>query len=725
MSRLLEKPQKPWSRMKTPRWNTFLFLSALSAATLPLHAADIVKDNNTNDLFGGSSWVGAVAPGSADVAVWNSTLTGANSASLGTSTAWAGIRIVNPGGNVGINVATGRALSVGASGIDMSTATADLSIGGNGLIRPTGSSTSSYNVPTGRTLTLNATFQATSGTTTVNFNGAGTVNINKLGGTPSSPTTLILTNNGSGTVNYGGSVNAGVFQINATGAGSSVVVNGPSLTASQGSFIGSGSAAAGKVELQSGALNYNGGISLGNTDGNMLKVSGGAFTATNVTMGRTSNSGQTLSAPLTSGFVVTGGTAALSGNLTIGTSNSSATSRIDGGAVTIAGSALVGQTTNTRWSTLQVSNGSLVISGSNGVQLSTGTGTANSSQLVLTGGTTTVEAIRYGVAASVAGSRGDVLVNSGSTLYIGSGGVSVISANAYTSNFNANGGTIGAKANWSSSVGMALTGTSTFKAADASDSPFDITLNGGLSGTGGITKTGGGILTLNASNSYSGTTTISAGTLALGSGGSISSSTIINNGNFNVSAVSGFTLGASQTISGSGSVTGAMTVTGTLSPGNSPGTLATGDLAWANGGDYNWQVLDASGIAGTGYDTVAVTGTLNLSGLSAGGFNLNLWSLSSTGPDVSGNATNFNELLSYSWVLASTTGGITGFDASDFVINTTSINGTSGFSNSFTGSFSVGVSGNNLLLNYTAVPEPGAALLGGLGTLALLRRRRR
>ena len=478
--------------MKNPRRNPFLVLSVLLSASLPLYAVEVVKDLNTNDLFSGTSWVGGTAPGSGDVSVWNNTLTGANSASLGTTTGWAGIKIVNPGGNVGINVATGRALSVGTSGIDMSTATADLSIGGNGLIRPTTGSTSSYNVPTGRALTINATFQATSNTTTVNFNGAGTVNINKLGGTPASPTSLILSNNGTGTVNYGGSVTSGVFQINATGNGSSVVVNGPSLTASQASFIGSGTSAAGKMELQSGSLNYNSGVSLANMDGSLLKVSGGTFTATNISMGRTSNVGEVPDAPLTSGFVVTGGTAALTGNLTIGTSNSSATARVDGGALSIAGTAIVGQTTNTRWSKLQVSSGSLTITGSSGVQLSTNTATANNSQFILKGGTTTTEAIRYGVATSTAGSRGDVIVNSGATLYVGSGGASIISGNAYTANFNVNGGTVGAKANWTSSVGIALTGNSTFKAADAADTSFNIAINGQVTGTGGFTKTGAG-----------------------------------------------------------------------------------------------------------------------------------------------------------------------------------------------------------------------------------------
>jgi autotransporter-associated beta strand protein len=240
----------------------------------------------------------------------------------------------------------------------------------------------------------------------------------------------------------------------------------------------------------------------------------------------------------------------------------------------------------------------------------------------------------------------------------------------------------------------------------------------------------GGSLTLTGTNTYTGATTISGGTLALGAAGSIANSSSIIVGastTFNVSAVTGgYTLASNQTISGTGTVTGAMSVSGTLSPGNSPGSISTGSETWLNGGDYNWQVLDAAGAAGTGFDQVAVTGTLDLSNLTVGGFNLNLWSLNSIGPDVNGNALNFNNAIDQSWIILTTTTGITGFDAADFIINVGANNGTDGFSNALGGgAFSLGTASNNLVLNFTAVPEPNvAALLGGLGMLSLLRRRR-
>ncbi len=257
-----------------------------------------------------------------------------------------------------------------------------------------------------------------------------------------------------------------------------------------------------------------------------------------------------------------------------------------------------------------------------------------------------------------------------------------------------------------------------------------ITIAGPITGTGGVTKTGVGILAVNgAANTYSGKTTISNGTLALGASGSINNSPEINvasGATFNVSAVTGgYTLNSTTTLSGSGTVTGSMTVAGTLSPGNSPGTLSTGSQTWMNGGDYNWQVADVTGAAGTAYDTIAITGTLDLASLAANGFAINLWSLASTGPDVNGDASGFSDLSNYQWTLVTTNGGITGFDAANFAINTSANNGTAGFSNAFTGSFNVSSDGNNLFLNYAAVPEPSSiALLGlGIGALALRRRR--
>ena len=240
-----------------------------------------------------------------------------------------------------------------------------------------------------------------------------------------------------------------------------------------------------------------------------------------------------------------------------------------------------------------------------------------------------------------------------------------------------------------------------------------VTLATALTSSGGtLTKSGLGMLTLTGTNTYTGPTTVSAGQLVVNGSSSSSAHTVGNGG----------------TLGGTGTV-GALVVQngGTIAPGNSPGILnVAGDTTWLNGGNYNWELLDATGAAGTGWDQLAITGALDLASLTAGGFNVNVWSLSDA--LTSGNALNFDGSLSYSWPIATATGGITGFDAGDFTIFTTANNGTNGFTNSFTGSFSMSVTGNNLNLNYgpTPVPEPASAFtVLALFSSGVLSRRKR
>ena len=92
----------------------------------PAWAGTIAKTNNTDNLNLGSSWVGGVVPGSADVASWDNTVTAANAVNLGADTSWAGLSVANPGGAVTINGA--NTLTLGTSGIDLSSATVDLTL---------------------------------------------------------------------------------------------------------------------------------------------------------------------------------------------------------------------------------------------------------------------------------------------------------------------------------------------------------------------------------------------------------------------------------------------------------------------------------------------------------------------------------------------------------------------------------------------------------------------
>ena len=143
---------------------------------------------------------------------------------------------------------------------------------------------------------------------------------------------------------------------------------------------------------------------------------------------------------------------------------------------------------------------------------------------------------------------------------------------------------------------------------------------GVIKNTGGtvvLVKTGSGLQTLSGANTYSGNTTINGGTLALGSGGSISNSpniTVAGSATFDVSAIS-FTLGAAQTLKGTGSVAGVMTTASgsAIYPatGGTAGTMAFNSDLNQNAGGLDY--LDINTNYNTGNDQITVAGNLTLS----------------------------------------------------------------------------------------------------------------
>src|SRR5204863_9957516 len=123
------------------------------------------------------------------------------------------------------------------------------------------------------------------------------------------------------------------------------------------------------------------------------------------------------------------------------------------------------------------------------------------------------------------------------------------------------------------------------------------------------------------------------------------------------------------------------------------------------GGNFKLELKThgATGSAGTEWDQLAVTGTLDLTGLSsATPFTLQLQTL--TAGNANGNLASWNGSTDHTWLgIVTTTGGFVGTFSSDmFVVD------TSGFSNLFPGAFSVVQNGNNLDLKYVAVPEPSS-----------------
>jgi autotransporter-associated beta strand protein len=245
----------------------------------------------------------------------------------------------------------------------------------------------------------------------------------------------------------------------------------------------------------------------------------------------------------------------------------------------------------------------------------------------------------------------------------------------------------------------------TVGAADNGSFTFSGTVQDGPGGTVSIFKAGLGTLTLTGTSTYSGLTSIGDGKVVVD--GSIANSTVI--------------VGGGTVLGGHGTV-GAVNVYGTLSPGNSPGTLTTASETWNPGASYVWELnhaSDAGAAKGVSYDWLNINGTLDLAATTESKFTVYVTSL--TAGNAAGDAPGFSPDTTYHWIIASAT-SVTGFSADEFLID------TSGFSNdpANAGNFTISQVGNDLVLSYTAVPEPagwgivlGVALLGTV----LVRRR--
>ncbi len=394
-----------------------------------------------------------------------------------------------------------------------------------------------------------------------------------------------------------------------------VNITGGSLIPTSSTFIGyENSNIVNGITYTSGALSVSGSSTIVTINGNILIIGRQGGTGTlNVSNG-----------------TVSVGNLIASRNLAIdydGSAGSSGTVNMSGGTLNVG-------------STTQLANQIALYQ--------TGASAGSSSTMNHTGGTiNTWGGIIFGFAPSGTFSGGTATwTTSGGTLYVGAGGISrgslYTSASSDALSITLSGGTVGALANWSSSLPMTLgtaNGNITFQSMDGSSNPFTISLSGPLTGSGGLYVTGIGTLALSGANNYLGSTVVSNGTLSIITGPSpITNGPVTIDGTAASPTVSVTVTTPGQYWTNNGAftfqngTTSANFVFGALAPSTAVAPIqVNGNVAFSATPNVN---VSGAAIATGTYPLIKYTGTvsgtmpttpaINLSGGSAAGYLTNL-----------------------------------------------------------------------------------------------------
>lgn len=379
--------------------------------------------------------------------------------------------------------------------------------------------------------------------------------------------------------------------------------------------------------------------------------------------------------------------------------------------------------------TLTLSGGGLLVTGSNSATITRGTLKGKSTaELVIhqySTGALTIESV-------VANNSGDT-----SLTKAGPGVLSLTATNTYSGSTNINQGVLSVASNknlGSESAGAAINinggtlsvtqsvaldnGTKRRKIVLAGgggtlDTPAaDTTLSvtGGVTGSGGLTKTGPGRLVLSGTNAYTGLTTAREGVLEI-------------NGTLDGTAV---VVDSGAALRGTGSISDAARISGVISPGagSGSGTLTTGRQVWNTGGAYEVDINDATGIAGeaAGWDKLLMASLTQQRGF--------VVRLLPADGGVAGRPANFNPTVdnaSYEWTIAQTATG--SFDLSALSLDTTAFTGADVDASHFAllqRPDLVTPGATDLVVQYTydVVPEASMSFVAGVGMIPLLLRRK-
>jgi fibronectin-binding autotransporter adhesin len=543
------------------------------------------------------------------------------------------------------------------------------------------------------------TFNAGSGAYVINPATAGTNGFTLTGPVTNNSTSLqtindqisiaavrtVTTATGGGDIALGGVI-SGAGGISKAGTGT-LTLSGANT------YTGTTLVTAGKLAISStGSVGSTAGISAVNNA--TLEISGTYSLTSAAAM---QNAGTTSLVDIKSGGIFNAGG---SGGVTIG-QNTTTTGTIDvsGTYTQTAGTLILGNAATT-----QAGNG--IMNVKNGGLVTFGTGMVDSSAAMTPNGNG-VALGRSSSAVGTAVSSGTINLETGGTIQTAKDIVRG-TGNGY---FNFNGGTLRAVADGTDTGILLDVTTTTVNGGGATietNSGVTLTVADAMvagSGSGGLIKKGSGTLNITGANTFAGATDIQAGTLKLDTGSTIantSSITVGTNATLDATLAS-LTLTGAQTLQGKGQVTGTVITganTSTIVPGGalSAGTLTLATLNAASGSTFNFEL-------GTTSDQLVIGA---LTGSTAAG-------------DLIFNLTGATGIATSTAYTLFTFTSQSGFDETDLAALTL----PTGLS--LDPSFGVGgwnIDDTNKTLQVQFIPEPASALLGSLGLLALLRRRR-
>ena len=482
---------------------------------------NITNANKGGNLTAGASWIGGVAPGATNVAVFDSTITGVNPAyatnALGANTSWGEIQILNPA--LPIQISAGNTLTLNglnSLGIDMSQAA--------------------------NALTLNCPVALGAGQTWSVANGQK-LNVN---GVVSGAFPL--------TINDGSAANGGsiIFGTQASTYSGGTVINGGYIMLGAAASAGTGT-----LTLAGGMIYLN-----GLTIANSVNITGAAVVVTN------GNTAATFSGNLSG-----------SGTLNlVEPTNSTITFSSSGGLGSFTGTIKVMDVVSNAFLRMSICTGSTAATfnlGNGAAILHTRTGNAVNLGALMGGPNTQLMGGRssgasntpYTIGANGLNTTFYGMITNGtqagatvSLTKVGAGTLTLAGPNASTLTTAINAGTLqigDGNADGSLGFGAVAISSSATLAFDRSD---NYTITNNISNSGTLTILGSGTNIYTGNDTGSGSTIISNGTLLVN--GSISNGPV---------SVSGGTLGGSGSIGG----TVAVQAGGILSPGAGVSTAGT------------------------------------------------------------------------------------------------------------------------------------------------------